>query len=81
MSAAIVFDAPGLLSTTNGCFSESASSLPSMRATMSVPPPGDAPTIIFTGLDGQDCAAAGKANAIAAAASSSNAARRFNACP
>src|ERR1700682_450233 len=57
-SAAIVFDAPGRLSTTKGCLSASFSVSPSMRATMSVPPPAGAPTINRTGLEGNVCAAA-----------------------
>src|SRR6266550_2693011 len=57
-SAAMVFEAPGRLSTTNGCLSVSVSFSPSMRATMSVPPPAVAPTISRTGLFGYACAAA-----------------------
>ena len=54
MSAAIVLEAPGRFSTTNGCSNVSASFSASMRAMMSVPPPGDAPTMMRTGLVGQD---------------------------
>jgi hypothetical protein len=66
-SAAIVFDAPGRLSTTKGCLSASVSFSPSMRATMSVPPPAGAPTISRTGLDGNvSCARGAAANATSA---------------
>ena len=52
-SAAIVFDAPGRFSTTNGCFNESANFSPSMRAITSVPPPALAPTMMRTGRVGR----------------------------
>jgi hypothetical protein len=58
-SAAIVFDAPGLFSTTNGCFIDSWNFSASIRAMMSVPPPALAPTRIFTGLEGKAESAAG----------------------
>jgi hypothetical protein len=51
-SAAIVFDAPGLFSTTKGCFIASWNLSASMRAMMSVPPPAFAPTRILTGRAG-----------------------------
>src|SRR5438552_10651888 len=66
-SAAMVFDAPGRLSTTNGCLSDSPSLSASVRATMSVPPPAVAPTSRCTALVGYACAlasfATGDANA------------------
>ena len=58
-SAAMVLDAPGRFSTTKGCLNASLNFSASMRATISVPPPADAPTITFTGLVGYCvCAAA-----------------------
>ncbi len=51
-SAAIVFPAPGRFSTTNTWPKAAWNLSASMRAMMSVPPPGEAPTMIFTGLDG-----------------------------
>src|ERR1700693_1050749 len=61
-SAAMVFEAPGRLSTTNGCLSDSPSLSPSIRATMSVPPPAGAPTSRCTGRVGYACATASIAN-------------------
>ena len=51
-SAASVFDAPGRFSTTNGCLKRSANLSASRREMMSMPPPGEAPAMIFTGLAG-----------------------------
>ena len=51
-SAAMVLEAPGLFSTTKTPLNDSANLSASRRATMSVPPPGLAPTISRTGLDG-----------------------------
>src|SRR2546430_785397 len=48
-SAASVFDAPGRFSTTNGCLKRSANLSASRREMMSMPPPGEAPAMIFTG--------------------------------
>ena len=72
-SAAIVFDAPGLFSTTNGWPIEPWYLSASMRAMMSVPPPALAPTMIFTGRAGYVCAAT-----VAAASISAPAARPCN---
>src|SRR5262245_23367837 len=72
MSVAIVFDAPGRFSTMNGWPKTAWYFSASMRAMMSVPPPGDAPTMMRTGLDGQAWASA----RVEAAASTSPAARR-----
>jgi hypothetical protein len=52
-SAAIVFEAPGRFSTMNGWLKIVWYFSASMRAMMSVPPPGGAPTMMRTGLEGQ----------------------------
>ena len=52
ISAAMVLDAPGLFSTTHVPLMPSANFSASMRAMMSVPPPGPAPTMSFTALVG-----------------------------
>ena len=49
----MVFDAPGRFSTTNGWPKTAWYLSASMRAMMSVPPPGEAPTMMRTGLVGQ----------------------------
>jgi len=51
-SAAIVFDAPGLFSTVTGWRSSAANFSASTRAMTSVPPPGEAPTMIRSGRCG-----------------------------
>jgi hypothetical protein len=49
----MVFAAPGRFSTTNGWPNAAVNLSASMRAMMSVPPPGEAPTRMRTGLEGQ----------------------------
>src|SRR5262245_8779378 len=49
--------APGRFSTTTGCASSFAVSCPTARASVSVVPPGDAPTSKRTGFAGNDWAA------------------------
>src|SRR5215813_281393 len=62
---------PCLFSTTTGWPSSSDSGWPMMRVTMSVPPPGPAPTIMWIGRVGHSCAfAPTETNTVAAATSS-----------
>src|SRR5688572_21866721 len=58
MSAPMLPPAPVLFSTTTGCPHASLSFCPSRRATTSVVPPAANGTTIFTGFDGNACAAA-----------------------
>src|ERR1051326_438975 len=62
---------PCLFSTTTGWPSSSDRGWPMMRVTMSVPPPGPAPTITWIGRVGHSCAEALTATSPVAAASSS----------
>ena len=52
-SAAMVLEAPGRFSTTTDCLRLGANLSLSIRARMSVPPPGDAPTMMRIALSGQ----------------------------
>ena len=54
--------APGLFSTTTGCFQRSASLGWRARARMSMPVPGVKGTTRVTGREGKDCAAAPEAS-------------------
>ena len=58
-SAASVFEAPGLFSTTTVWPHIGVSLSATARAIWSVPPPGEAPTSNLTGLVGHSCASAG----------------------
>ncbi len=57
-TAAMEPDAPARFSTTTGCLSRSASFWPTMRAAVSVGPPGGNGTTSLMGLVGQACAMA-----------------------
>src|SRR5215831_6099852 len=57
--AAVVPPAPGRFSTTTDCPRISESGRATMRAAMSVPPPGPKPTVMRIGRVGQSCAGAG----------------------
>jgi hypothetical protein len=58
-------DAPGLFSTSTGCPSDFESLSATVRARMSVEPPGAHGTMIFTGRSGQAACAAGAHSASA----------------
>src|SRR5882757_8529002 len=69
-------NAPGLFSTTNCWPRLFFMWSPKMRAVMSVPPPGEYGTMIFTGFDGYlSCANAGGATASISVDSSSHVSR------
>jgi hypothetical protein len=55
---AMLLAAPGLLSISTGCPTLSETFWPTVRATMSIAPPGAKPTRMRMGFEGNDCAAA-----------------------
>ena len=75
-SAAMVFEAPGRFSTTTDWRRSGPSLSASMRARMSVPPPGEAPTMMRTALSGVPWAHACGATARAAMAAAKASAKR-----